>query len=219
MYEPCKRPEFNPNLLVGEGLPPDLLRGWGPLSNSLEGITMDVHLHCSGSNSFWSYLVTYWLLLHSYQQVAALKKGGSTVELKVIHSSAGSLGTEALWSWKPRVARDAGFCMKLAVRGPNCALYWYQTFYSPPFHHKCLSHLHKSLNYNPAMVAVWVSKPKNQGSEKELVAGKIHRLIHINLLPTFLWKLFPPPPRPKFSNVCVLFKHSNFLLQNAGNAL
>ena len=124
LYEPRKRPEFDPYLLVGEGLPPDLLRGWGPLSNSLEGIIMDVHLHCSGSNSFWSYLLTYCLLLHSYQQVAALKKGGSTVELKVIHSSAGSLGTEALRSWKPRVARDAGFCMKLAVRGPNCALYW-----------------------------------------------------------------------------------------------
>ena len=49
---PVLRPEFDPNLQVGEGMPPDLLKGWGPLNNSLEGIIMDVHLHCSGSNSF-----------------------------------------------------------------------------------------------------------------------------------------------------------------------
>ena len=61
------------------------------------------------------------------------------------------------------------------------------------------------------MVAVWVSKPKNQGSQKELVAGKIHRLIHINLMPTFLWKL-PPPPTPPGQNLAMSMFCSNILI-------
>ena len=57
--------------------------------------------------------------------------------------------------------------------------------------------------------------PKDQGSQQEQEASKIRQLFHMNSPPTFLWKL--PPKGPKFNDVCVLFKHSNFysrLLQN-----
>ena len=34
------------------------------------------------------------------------------------------------------------------------------------------------------------------------------QLFHVNLPPTFLWKW--PPKKPKFNDVCILFKHSHF---------
>ena len=42
-------------------------------------------------------------------------------------------------------------------------------------------------------------------------------LFHLHSLPTFLWKL--PPKKPQFNDICVLFKHSNFLHQNAGKIM
>ena len=56
---------------------------------------------------------------------------------------------------------------------------------------------------------------RDQGSQQEPEARKICQLFHMNSLPTFLWKL--RPKRPKFNDICVLFKYSNFcsrILQN-----
>ena len=50
------------------------------------------------------------------------------------------------------------------------------------------------------------------------VLGEICWLFHVNLPPTFLWKL--SSQKPKFNDVCVLCKQSNLiLLQNAGNGI
>ena len=45
-------------------------------------------------------------------------------------------------------------------------------------------------------------------SQSEPVASKIRQLFHVNSLPTFLRKL--SSKKPKFNDVCVLFKHYNF---------
>ena len=58
----------------------------------------------------------------------------------------------------------------------------------------CISHLH----FTP-----FSTHPGGGGSKR---AGG--REIHVNSPSTFLWKL--PPQKPKFKDVCVLFKYSHF---------